>query len=158
MELLGSSITGGLNTVKNAVTGIGTTISNAINGAVNAILDGLKGVLETLFKPSEDYFNDFYQLLISKFPIIDQFNSMITDYVTSLSGFGDERPPVFSITYSGKTMNIFNFAILEPYRATIKTFIKVYASYGFIKWLIFFLPQLFSAGAMAQYADERSKK
>lgn len=129
--------------VKDAVVNLGQSIVDGLIGTLqsivdglttlgNFIVDGIKGILEFLFVPSENLFDDIVDVINSKFGIFSQ----VIEIAKSLTFDYNNDTPKFTITWHGKEMPILDFSFFSQYKTFIHGIILVIAYYRFINWLI----------------------
>lgn len=118
-----------LQSVADAIKSITTSIMNLPSNIYILFRDGLI----FLFVPEENYFSDksdeLYNLMVEKLPFIDDIKKCYDGYMNVITGSGTDAP-VFTFTYKGMTMNIFDFSIYEPYRYLVNS-IMIFTSYFF---------------------------
>lgn len=141
--LVGDSILSGLasigdifNTVgdllKDTFVSIGNLILEGISTVGNFIVNGLKEVLELLFVPSDNLFDDVQNMFNAKFGIFSQ----VSELVSSLTFTNDDDMPEFKITLYGSTMKFFDFSMFSAHRKFIHNLILMIAYFRFIIWLV----------------------
>lgn len=172
MGFLGDKITGGLSglfdivkvipdLIKNILSKLGDVLKsvadgflsvvNKLGGVCGDILEGIKNVgefiiggilegLEYLFVPSYNPISEIKAKIEERYSFITQMTELagrlFKDFGSSSS------PPSFSITYGGHKMEIVNWKIYQPYRATVHSIIIAVTWVFFVIWVIKFIPKL----------------
>ena len=108
------------------------------------LISEIQSILEYLFVPNEDYFNDriseLKEKFESKFPIIEQLITLFESFIDNSNGTGDM--PAFTFTIYGVTIGILDFSLLEDYLPTVKSIISAFLWIQFLMSLLFKLPNL----------------
>lgn len=122
----------------NIISAIGTgiasvcdAIGNIVGGIVNGILNGIGAILQGLFVPEHNPFEELSQKINAKFGFVGQ----IRDLMSSLLGFNNygNSIPTFDVTYYNTTVPIIDFSIFVQYRDWVHGIILA------IAWTIFIL-------------------
>lgn len=113
------------------------SIVGAITNLGQSIINGIKSVIEFLFIPSNNLFNDVEVLFKEKFGFVYQVISIGEDLKNI--EFGTDTPH-FSITLYGKTFDFIDFSFYDKYRSFIHNITLVIAYFGFIIWLLHQIP------------------
>ena len=114
------SLSQGLDLVKDAIVG-------ALTNLGETIINGLQNVIEFLFVPSDNLFNDVEDLFKEKFAFVYQVISIGEDLKEI--EFGTDTPH-FSITLYGKTVDFIDFSFYDKYRTFIHNITLVIAYFA----------------------------
>ena len=112
-------------------------IVNALSNLGQTIINGFQSVIEFLFVPSDNLFNDVENMFKEKFGFVYQIISIGEDLKDI--EFGTDTPH-FSITLYGKTVDFINFSLYDRYRSFIHNITLVIAYFGFVIWLLHQIP------------------
>lgn len=118
--------------VKDAIVG-------ALTNLGQTVINGIKSVIEFLFVPSDNLFNDVEDMFKEKFGFVYQIISIGEDLKDI--EFGTDTPH-FSITLYGKTVDFIDFSLYDRYRTFIHNITLAIAYFGFIIWLLHQIPAI----------------
>lgn len=136
------------STVDIFKTSVGTWFTNLVTSLTNLlsyinpfnenffgykIIDLFMDLLETLFIPSDDIFDDLYLTIYNKFTFIFQIRDLFMQLFINFN-YGDEVPS-FNITYRGVTVGVIDFEPYLEYRSWLHGIILA------ISWVIFIRKQ-----------------
>jgi hypothetical protein len=114
-------------------------IRDALLAQPKIAIDLLGAMLQYLFVPSEDFFDDviggLQEEFYEKLPIIEQIQTLFANFIDQLSGASAE-PPVFEFELWGSRMAVFDSAFFAQFRPIIHGIIIITSYYFFIKRLI----------------------
>ena len=120
-----------IQAIWDAVASICEAIGNIVSGIVNGILNGLSSILEFLFVPEHNPFEDLSTKINSKFGFVSQIGQLISNLL-GFNNYGNSVPN-FEITYYNTSVSIIDFSIFLQYRDWIHGIILA------IAWTIFIL-------------------
>lgn len=120
-----------ISAIGEGIAAVCTAIGNIVGGIVNGILNGIGAVLQALFVPQNNPFEQLSQKINTKFGFVNQ----IKDLFSSLLGFNNygNSVPTFTLTWFNTTVGIIDFSLFLQYRDWIHGIILA------IAWTVFIL-------------------
>lgn len=154
MDTLGSGIKGCLNDVSTGLSSLGDKIGGffaTLWDWLQDIIDNIKNIPTTirdflieLFKPTYSPYEDVKSEFDNKFSFMSQVFSLVDSLFSDFNS--NDKPPVFSINWNGSEYTIFNFSVINDYRAIWQGVIIAIAWVNFVFWLLKFAPRLIKGG------------
>lgn len=149
-DILKSIKDGFVNVATSIVDKIGDFMTDVGNGFLN-LIDNIKDIpkkigelLKNLFVPTYNPFEEIKNKIYDRFTIITQMVELTKDLLADFDS--SANPPSFTINYGSQTITIFDFSIIQPYRAVIQSVIIAIFWVTFVIWLVHFAPRLLKGG------------
>lgn len=132
-----------LDNIKNGFLSIGNWLKDIFDNLQN-LPTTIKDFLIELFKPTYSPYEEVKSQFDTKFSFMGQVFSLVDTLFSDFNS--NDKPPVFSINWNGSEYTIFNFSIINEYRAIWQGVIIAIAWVNFVFWLLKFAPRLIKGG------------